>query len=248
LEVDALESIVIGAVGAQIELITGQDLTGATVLEMHVLKPDGSADTWTATPSATAGSITYTTSVGDLDLVGVWKISSYVEWGSSSKHESPDPYELLVVAAGTNKITTTEIRDAINIPRAGELSEVAINSAILRAFKYFQVLKARYAAPAEFFPDAEMAYAVYLAYQTYADRVLNEVPGSYQEGKWDPIAEEIVRSTSDKLRGLKEVYEDYTNIIKEYPKRPMGTFLSSTPGTRRFSVGQFDYPTGQSTY
>lgn len=139
-------------------------------------------------------------------------------------------------------ITVQEVRDAINIPEASELSDDVIESAISRAAGYFTILAARYSAPAEFFPPAESAYAIYLAYQSYADRVLNVVPGAYSEGKWNPIAEEIIRATGDKLQGLRQVAEDMTSIIKSYPTRPTGTFHSPTPGRRIFSMRQMDYP------
>lgn len=144
-------------------------------------------------------------------------------------------------------ITEAEIRAAINIPEASELSTVAIASAITRAHSYLVVLQARYAAPAEFFPAAEMAYAVYLAYQAYSDRVLNVPPGAYSEGKWEPIAEEIVRSTGDKLRTLQDAYKDIIDIIKSYPTRPYGTFTSHTPSALKFTQGQFDYPAAENS-
>jgi len=139
-------------------------------------------------------------------------------------------------------ITEADVRAAINIPEASELSAVAIASAITRAASYITVLQYRYSAPAEFFPTAESAFAIFLAYQAYADRVLNVVPGSYEEGKWSPIAEEIVRATGDKLAGLRQVADDLIGIIKSYPTKPTGTFHHSTPATAKFSIGQFDYP------
>lgn len=139
-------------------------------------------------------------------------------------------------------LTETEIRAAINIPEASELSSAVIASAITRATNYIAVLQSRYSAPSEFFPAAELAYAIYLAYQAYSDRVLNVPPGAYAEGKWEPIAEEIVRSTGDKLRTLQEAYKDIVDIIKSYPTRPYGTFASHSPPALKFTDGKFDYP------
>lgn len=139
-------------------------------------------------------------------------------------------------------VTEQDIRDAINIPEASELSSAVILSAISRATGYITVLREQYTAPAAFFVPCEQAYANYLAYQAYADRVLNVPPGAYSEGQWTPVAEEIVRSTGDKLQGLRQVYEDYEKIIKSYPARPTGTFHSNTsPRPPRFRLGQYDY-------
>jgi hypothetical protein len=243
-----METIVFGSVGNQIVLATAQDLTEATALKMVAVKPDGSTVTWTATAHATAGSIARITQAGDLDQAGEWLISAYIEWGSTSKHTSPMPYRLLVVAPGTYFITTTEIRNAINIPEASELSELAINSAIDRAQRYFKVLGNQYTAPIEFLNEGQRAYAIYLAYQSYADRVLNVPPGAYEQGKWSPIAEEIVRDTSAKLQGLRQLYEDFEKMIKAYPTRPLGIFqFAGSTRAKTFSFGMYDYESQESS-
>lgn len=141
-------------------------------------------------------------------------------------------------------ITIAEIRAAINIPETSELSDIAITSAITRAYAYLTVLGAQYSAPAEYFPPCEMAYAAYLAYQTYADRVLNVPHGSYQEGQWSPIAEEIVRDTNAKLQGIRTTYKDYEKIIKSFPVKRMGRLMSSSsrPRQLKFGIGQHDNP------
>ena len=137
-------------------------------------------------------------------------------------------------------ITVAQIRAAINIPEASELSDDAINSAIARAADYLIVLEAQYSAPAEYFPACRLAYAAYLAYQTYADRVLNVPPGAYQEGQFQPIAEEIVRETQSKLQGLRTNYEDYEKIIKSFPVKRLGLMLatSSRPRKPKFWIDQ----------
>ncbi|MFA6371283.1 MAG: hypothetical protein WCW68_01525 [Methanothrix sp.] len=140
-------------------------------------------------------------------------------------------------------VIIADIRAAINIPETSELSDVAITSAITRAGTYLTVLEAQYSAPTEYFPPCELAYAVYLAYQTYADRVLNAPPGSYQEGQWSPIAEEIVRETNSKLQGLRTVYKDYEKIIKSFPVKRMGRLMASSSPARalKFGIGQHDF-------
>jgi len=140
-------------------------------------------------------------------------------------------------------ITVQNIRDAINIPEAHELSDDVIESAILRGEGYITVLKARYSAPAEFFDTVSINYCAYLAYQAYADRVLNVHPGQYESGQWNRITDEIYRSTGDKLASLRRTAEDLIGIIRSYPPRPMGTFhTSGSTSPRRFWIGQFDYP------
>ena len=93
-----------GAAGDEITLATGQDLTEATKVEYHVVKPDGSSVTWAATRSNTAGSLTYTTGPEDLDQAGAYLIMAYVEWGEVSKHPG-DPYILIVRTPGYDTAT-----------------------------------------------------------------------------------------------------------------------------------------------
>ena len=234
-----METVVRGSGIFQLVLDTDQDLTGVTKMEMHALKPNGQSKIWTAVAHTTPEHIVCSIPAGDLDVDGIWRISSYAEWGESV-YESPDPFELNVVAPGTDLITTTEIRNAINIPEAKELSEAVITSAINRASAYITVLQATYSAPATVFPATRLAYAIYLAYQAYADRVLNVPPGSYQQGQWTPIQEEISRDTSAKLRGLRETYEDFEKIVKSYPRRPMGRMFAGTRD-KTFTFGQYNY-------
>lgn len=142
----------------------------------------------------------------------------------------------------TETISVEEIRAAINIPEASELADLVIESAISRSEGYITVLTSQYSAPAEYFPACRLAYAIYLAYQAYADRVLNVPPGSYQEGQWTPIAEEIVRETSSKLQALRQVYEDYEKIIKSFPARRIGLRMCSSSAAQplKFRIGQHD--------
>jgi hypothetical protein len=98
-------TIYAGAVGVLITLATGQSLEAATLLEIHVLKPDGTTATWTATESETPGSIEYTSVDGDLDLAGYYSLSAYVEWGESSSHLG-EPCSLLVEPVPSVPATT----------------------------------------------------------------------------------------------------------------------------------------------
>ncbi len=139
------------------------------------------------------------------------------------------------------QILVSDVRASINIPEEKELANEVIESAIRRAESYFIVLRYRYAAPDELFDPSLEAYTNYLAYQAYADRVLNVPPGNYEEGKWTPIAEEIVRNTGDKLEGLRRAAFDLIDIIKSYPIRPTGTFHHHTAPDHVFGIGQFNY-------
>jgi hypothetical protein len=138
-------------------------------------------------------------------------------------------------------MSIADVRAAINIPETTELADLVITSAITRATAYISVLQNRYAAPSEYFPACENQYAIFLAYQAYADRVLNVPPGAYQEGQWTPVTPEISRDTGSKLQSLRQVYEDLEKIIKSFPTRPYGLFQTHAAPAARFSVGQFDY-------
>lgn len=114
-------TIYAGAVGVAVTLATGQTLEHATVIEIHVLLPDGTAAVWEATESETAGSIEYTTEDGDLDLAGYYSLSAYIEWGESSSHLG-EPCSLLVEPVPSVPATTwtynsdfTTTRDQIRV-------------------------------------------------------------------------------------------------------------------------------------
>jgi hypothetical protein len=77
--------VYVNDVGTQIILNCGTDLSGATLLRIKVKKPNGVSVTWTALPYMTT-QIAYTTILGDLDQVGVYKIQAYVETPSWKGH------------------------------------------------------------------------------------------------------------------------------------------------------------------
>lgn len=70
----------VGDIGIEIRVNTGQPLTGATLMEIHVLKPSGATETWTATAYDNTW-IVYTLVIGDLDEVGEYILQGYVEIG-----------------------------------------------------------------------------------------------------------------------------------------------------------------------
>jgi len=71
------------------------DLSTATRTEFHVLKPDGSTVTWTATftTDGTDNKIEFkTVTVADLDQKGNWELEAYAEtpggkWYSADRHK-----------------------------------------------------------------------------------------------------------------------------------------------------------------
>jgi hypothetical protein len=241
-----MDSVVIGAVGVQILLATGQDLTEATKLEMHVVKPDGSTTTWTATASATPGSIEYITQAGDLDLAGHYFIHSYVEWGSTSKHTGTEPYELRVLTPGM-ATSCAKIRAIINLKDGTsegdpiELSDEAIEGAISRSETFVSDLASRSGASVDIVALATLDYAAYLAYQTYADRIVEELPGSYTGGEFTPIANPIGKQVLEKLRGLKQTSDESLEIIRNTPpeaaqgETPMPSDLEDYPDDLKIS-------------
>lgn len=81
-----MSKIYIGAIGLEVILATGQDLTQASKVEMHVRKPDGSIVTW-ACSKGIEGQLIHSTTADDIKDSGRYKIQAYVEWGNgASKH------------------------------------------------------------------------------------------------------------------------------------------------------------------
>lgn len=93
-----MTTIYAGDADVLVKLDTAVSLTYATVLEIHVTRPDGVADTWTATRDGTTQVIQYTTISGDLDIPGIYILRSYLEFSSRLPHTG-DPVELSVNAS-----------------------------------------------------------------------------------------------------------------------------------------------------
>jgi len=119
-------AIYLGAVGVEIALATGQDLTEASKLEFHVLRPNGTTATWPAVGQAAPGSLAYVTQAEDLNLAGAYLIMAYGEWGALSKHIG-DPYILIVREPGYDTATylgtpATRPIDAVRLELGKEAS------------------------------------------------------------------------------------------------------------------------------
>lgn len=101
-------------------------------------------------------------------------------------------------------VTVSEIRAIINIPQPQELSDDAVQEAIDRAGTFIGFLADRSTASSDTVELAQTNYAAYLAYLSYSDRVLNQLPGSADsEGIWTPTGEVINREVNSKLALLK---------------------------------------------
>jgi hypothetical protein len=124
-------------------------------------------------------------------------------------------------------ITISEIRDIINLTETGELSDVAIQSAIDRAEVFISDLASRSSASAAIIALAKKNYAAYLAYQTYADRIIEELPGSFdQVGVFNPIANPLARQVLAKLDGLKETSDEIIDLVRN---SSLAASLDETP-------------------
>ena len=81
--------------GAQnIELVvdTEADLSNASVLEIHVLKPDGKEVIWPAAKHSDYGCMSYLIKSDDLLIPGIYKFQAYVD-GNLGQTDSFEIYE-----------------------------------------------------------------------------------------------------------------------------------------------------------
>jgi hypothetical protein len=65
----------------QIQLTSTDSLTGATTANILYVKPNGSFGMWSGT--ITGNVISYTTAIGDLDVVGDWQLQGEVFKGTA---------------------------------------------------------------------------------------------------------------------------------------------------------------------
>ena len=108
-------------------------------------------------------------------------------------------------ATGNLDLTIQNIRYIINIPEPDELSNNVIIMALNRSNVKINSLVTLYGLTGDLIDVAKLAYAAYLSYEAYSDRVFNVITGkTTRDGAWDPIAQEIVRITTAKLKSLKD--------------------------------------------
>ena len=72
-----------GDTGTVITLDCGQDISTASVRNILVRKPDGTAATWTASASGTTA-IQFTTLAGTFDMPGQWLLQAQVTVGGGT--------------------------------------------------------------------------------------------------------------------------------------------------------------------
>jgi hypothetical protein len=207
------------AVGVEVVLATGQDLTEATKLEIHVTKPDGTTATWTATRHATAGSIKYITQSTDLSQTGFYVMVSYVEWGSS-KHIG-DASTLRVFEPGFDLATYQ------SNPAGRKIDAVRLELGKDTSLTYLT--------------DSEIEYCliqgsnnVLMAASFAADKVA---------GLLTDLCDKSMGGSSVSLHQKSESWRQKAQDLLNRARNPSVTprFSSSTRRTMRFSVGQHDY-------
>lgn len=117
-----------------------------------------------------------------------------------------------------------------------ELSDDAIESAISRSETFVSDLAIHSGISATIVELAKLNYAAYLAYLTYADRIVEQLPGSFdQQGVFQPIANPVAKQAMAKLACLKQTSDEILDIIRNTPQKAA---LSEVPMPADFE----DYP------
>jgi len=110
--------------------------------------------------------------------------------------------------------TIADVRLILNIPDEGDLADAVIGVALERAEGRVDALE-RVGVSAGVRLDAVRSMASHLAYQTYSDRVVHKLEGSYDsEGRWDPVATVRIRETRDKLESLRKDANRAIQLVK----------------------------------
>ena len=125
-------------------------------------------------------------------------------------------------------IDAAKVRNAINLADESELSDDVVESAISRSETFIQELAARSGISAAIVELAKQNYAAYLAYQSYADRIVEELPGSFsQQGVFQPIANPVAKQVMEKLRSLKQTSDELIELLQN---TPLAGDAGETPG------------------
>ncbi len=115
-------------------------------------------------------------------------------------------------------LDAADVRNAINLADESELSDEVVENAISRAETYITELATRSAGSEDVIALAKLNYAAYLAYQSYADHVINTLPGSHDaQGIFSPIDVLLIRTTRDKLDGLKRTADEIIDLLLNTP-------------------------------
>jgi len=146
-----------------------------------------------------------------------------------------------------------DIRNIINLKDGSsegdpvELADEVIESAISRAETFVSDLAARSGSSEEVVELAKLNYAAYLAYQSYADRIVEELPGSFdQVGVFQPIGNPVAKQVMAKLESLKQTSDEVLDRIRNTPlnaeqsETPMPEDIESYPDS--FKLSNLDDP------
>ena len=131
-------------------------------------------------------------------------------------------------------IDAASIRNIINLKDGSsegdpvELSNEAIESAISRSETFVSHLATRSGSSVAVVELAKLNYAAYLAYQSYADRIVEELPGAFnQQGVFQPIANPVAKQVMEKLRSLKQTSDELIELLQN---TPLAGDSGETPG------------------
>jgi len=134
-----------------------------------------------------------------------------------------------------------DVRAGTNLD-VNSLSDDALASAINRAVFYVAPLIERSGIGADIIELAILNYAIYLAYQIYADRIIETLPGTFnQQGTFEPIANPLARQVIEKLHGLKQTSDETLELVRNTPinvsigETPMPSDLEDYPDTLKLS-------------
>ena len=121
----------------------------------------------------------------------------------------------------------SQIRAVINILSPDDLADNVIQAAIDRAHAYVSDLAGRSSATQDIINAAELNHSAYLAYQAYADRVVQQLPGMVNDqGIFDPAAAVLLRATRDKLDGLKQISDESIAYLQyNFPKNEVAAVI-----------------------
>ena len=205
--------------GVVVTLATGQDLTGATKMEFHVTRPDGTTTTWAATESGVSGSLTYTTAAEDLTQAGIYLVVAYVEWGATPGYPG-DPYVLEVletdfsIAAYTNNPTGRPI-DAVRLELGKDLSLALLT-------------------------DSEISYN--LARANSNPLLAAAFCAETIAGQYAGLVDKSMGNSSVSLSQKAEAWRKKAMALRAQAMSPTLTprASSSASGARKFSLGQHD--------
>lgn len=114
-------------------------------------------------------------------------------------------------------VSVADVRIELNMLTDQDLSDEVIEGAIQRANTYVSEMAKLSRTKSPMIMLARLNYASYLAYQAYADRVLNIISGKLDEsGIYLPEGEIIQREVASKLADVKANSERTLNWLRMF--------------------------------